>query len=465
MAYTEIWSPNKYAGNGGYKKSIIVIHTSEPGPYAPGRNPGTAAGLGKYLSNSSVQASYHIEVDPNGDVCRSLSNSDRAWAAGDIGNNEGYHICAVGWSAWSRSEWLAMPKMLDSMAVEVANWCRIEGIPANYVPAKDLPNNVWGITTHHQTALAWRQTDHTDPGPNFPMDVFIDKVRAVLNGGNPSAPVETAIQAKRRVSPWLGKRVIDKEEYPTPDGKGRFCDYENGMVYWHPATGAQALSNEMVDKYGTVGYETGFLGYPVNDVRELANGKGRAQAFQNGSIYFSEATGARIVNGAIGAKWAELGWEQGFLGMPETDEIKLPDGKGVLQKYQGGHMYYSPETGANAIVGIIWDRFTKEGYESALGYPVTSEIDTPSKPGKFQIFQFGHVYWKAGEEKAYAVSLDFMDIYAQLGYENGRLSFPVSNKELVEKNIWTQKFLGGSIQIDRDTKKTVIIIDGEEIAI
>ena len=105
MSYSEVWSPNKNSGTGGFKKSIIVVHTSEPGPYARGKNPGTAIGLGRYISSPSVQASYHIMVDPNGDVCRSLVDEDRAWAAGGIANNEGYHICAVGWSAWSREEW------------------------------------------------------------------------------------------------------------------------------------------------------------------------------------------------------------------------------------------------------------------------------------------------------------------------------------------------------------------------
>ncbi|AOZ63656.1 lysin A [Rhodococcus phage Weasels2] len=466
MSYIEIWSPNKNSGTGGFKKSIIVIHTSEPGPYAPGRNPGTAANLGRYLQSASVQASYHMIVDPNGDKCRCLSNADRAWAAGPIANNEGFHICAVGWAAWSRQEWLSMPKMLDGMAEEIALWCKAEGIPAQYVVAKDLPNDIWGITTHLQTALAWRQTDHSDPGPNFPIDVLIEKVKAYM-GGSVIAPVEkeTAIQAKRRIADWLGKRVIDAEEFPTPDGIGRFCDYENGMIYWTPATGAQAMSNEMVDKYATVGYEKSFLGYPINDVHDLPDKAGRAQAFQNGSIYWSEKTKAQIVNGVIGNKWAASGWEKGELGFPTTDEIKLPDGVGIIQVFEKAHIYYTPASGAGIIKGLIWDEFTKQNFEKGLGYPLTDEIATANNSGVFQKFDFAQVYYKWGDARAYSIFNDILDIYARFGYETGRLGYPTSNRTLVEKTKWLQKFQGGSIQVDTSTKEVVLIIEGESISV
>lgn len=463
MSYSEVWSPNKNSGTGGFKKSIIVVHTSEPGPYARGKNPGTAIGLGRYISSPSVQASYHIMVDPNGDVCRSLVDEDRAWAAGGIANNEGYHICAVGWSAWSREEWLSMPRMLDSMAVEIARWCKKEGIPANFVPAKDLPNNVWGITGHGDTAIAWRQTDHTDPGRNFPYDVLLDKVKTIL--GQKPVSQKTAIQLCREANSWLGKITIDKDELITPDTIGRFATYEKGAIYWSPLTGAQAISIEMLAKFAEYGFEAGFLGFPINTVHEIAGG--RAQAFQGGSIYYSEATGAHTIGGQIGSKWAANNWQLGYMGFPETDEILLPDKVGKLQKFQGCHVYHSPTTGTFAIQGIIWDRFTKESYERGIGYAISDETPMPIKPGKFQIFEQGHIYWKEGSEKAFAVYYDFMDLYSRLGYETGRLGFVISAKELVEgaSNTWIQHFEGGSIQINRDTKETILIINGENIKV
>lgn len=464
MAYSEVFSPNKNSGNGGFKKSIIIIHTSEPGPYAPGKNPGTAIGLGRYLASPSVQASYHLMVDPNGDVCRGLVDADRAWAAGGIANNEGYHICAVGWSAWSRAEWLSMPKMLDSLAAEIARWCKIEGIPPNFVPAKDLPNDVWGITGHGDTAVAWRQTDHTDPGKNFPYDVLLDKVKILL--GQKPVVVKTDIQIKRDQSPWLGSLTIDKDELIAPDGVGRYAVYENGSVYWTPLTGAHALSKDIVDRWGLAGFEAGELGYPVTDVFDLPNkADGRAAHFQGASIYISEPYGARVLKGAIKNRWAELDYERSFLGMPKSDEIPLPDKVGVLQDFAGGIMYHSPSTGAHPIIGLILEAFRKNNYEKTTGYPLGGEIKCPSADGVFQVFEFAHAYYKFGEVKGFMVDNDFLDYYGRMGYEAGKLSFPIGDKKLLKDNIWRQDFLGGSIEINRDNKSAVLIINGETITV
>ena len=358
---------------------------------------------------------------------------------------------------------VSMPRMLDSMAVEIARWCKKEGIPANFVPAKDLPKNVWGITGHGDTAIAWRQTDHTDPGRNFPYDVLLDKVKTIL--GQKPVSQKTAIQLCREANAWLGKITIDKDELITPDTIGRFATYENGAIYWSPLTGAQAMSLEMLAKFAEYGFEAGFLGYPINTVHEIAGG--RAQAFQGGSIYYSEATGAHTIGGQIGSKWAANNWQLGYYGFPETDEILLPDKVGKLQKFQGCHVYHNPTTGTFAIQGIIWDRFTKESYERGIGYAISDETPMPVKAGKFQIYEQGHIYWKEGSEKAFAVYYDFMDIYSRLGYETGRLGFVISAKELVEGtgNTWIQHFEEGSIQINRDTKETILIINGESIVV
>lgn len=180
MTYIEIWSPNKNGGDGGFKKSIIVVHTNEAGPYAYNKFPGTAESLGKYLARSDVQASYHLAVDRNADVCRMLVDEDRAWAAGGIANNEGYHICALGWSAQSREEWLEFPQQLEQIGREIAAWCRKDGIPADKLDAAQLKSGMPGVCGHGDTAQAWRQTDHTDPGEGFPYDYVLDVARREL---------------------------------------------------------------------------------------------------------------------------------------------------------------------------------------------------------------------------------------------------------------------------------------------
>lgn len=71
------------------------------------------------------------------------------------------------------------------------------------------------------------------------------------------------------------------------------------------------------------------LGGPQADASPTLNNTGYYQNFANGwSIFRSPSTGAHEVHGDIRGKWAELGYERGFLGFPPTDETGTPaDGR------------------------------------------------------------------------------------------------------------------------------------------
>ena len=67
------------------------------------------------------------------------------------------------------------------------------------------------------------------------------------------------------------------------------------------------------------------LGAPVGN-EELING-GALQRFEEGSIYWSPATGAKVIfNGPIRDAWGEAGWENGKFGFPAKDQEKIPAG-------------------------------------------------------------------------------------------------------------------------------------------
>ena len=77
-----------------------------------------------------------------------------------------------------------------------------------------------------------------------------------------------------------------------------------------------------------MGWETSVLGYPVTDETGTPDGIGRFNHFANdGSIYWTPATGAREVHGLIRAKWASLGWERGCLGYPISDTTSTAGGE------------------------------------------------------------------------------------------------------------------------------------------
>ncbi|GAA0597883.1 hypothetical protein GCM10009416_40140 [Craurococcus roseus] len=148
-------------------------------------------------------------------------------------------------------------------------------------------------------------------------------------------------------------------------------------------------------KYAALGGESGFLGKPVTDETGTPDGVGRFNHFQGGSIYWTPKTGAWEVHGLIRDKWASMGWERSFLGYPVTDETKTPDGVGRFNHFQGGSIYWTPQTGAWEVHGLIREKWASLGWErSALGYPVSDEQDLPGGGGKFSQFQGGRIVWK-----------------------------------------------------------------------
>ena len=113
---------------------------------------------------------------------------------------------------------------------------------------------------------------------------------------------------------------------------------------------------------------------------------------ENGSIYWTSATGAFEVHGAIRDKWAELGWEAGALGYPVSNETITPDGIGRFSVFQRGSIYWTAQTGAHEVRGAIRDKYAETGWESgALGYPVSDEYAVPG--GRRSDFQRGIITW------------------------------------------------------------------------
>jgi hypothetical protein len=191
------------------------------------------------------------------------------------------------------------------------------------------------------------------------------------------------------------------DETACPDGRGRFNHFQNGSIYWHPDTNAHEIHGWIRDHWSSLGWERGALGYPTTDETGCPDGTGRFNHFQNGSIYYHPQTGVYEVHGAIHAKWSEIGWERGALGYPTTDETGCPDGTGRFNHFQNGSIYWRPEIGARETHGAIGARWAALGWErSYLGYPTSDEeiwIDQATNTGgRRNRFQRGRIEWTGG---------------------------------------------------------------------
>ena len=184
-----------------------------------------------------------------------------------------------------------------------------------------------------------------------------------------------------------------------PDGVGHFVHFAGGSIYWTPSTGAFLVHGDIQGKWAALGWERcPFLGYPLTDESGCPDGVGRFNHFQGGSIYWTPTTKAFSVHGDIRAKWASLGWERcAVLGYPLTDETGCPDGAGRFNHFQNGSVYWSPATGAFSVHGAIRDRWASLGWErGSLGYPTSDEGDLAGG-GRVSSFQHGRIAWTAAK--------------------------------------------------------------------
>ncbi len=138
------------------------------------------------------------------------------------------------------------------------------------------------------------------------------------------------------------------------------------------------------------------FGVPCTNETATPDQVGRFNHFNDNtcSIYWTPATSAAAIWGGIRQKWAQLGWEQSALGYPVTDELQTPDGVGRYNHFnQGGSIYWTPGTGAHAVYGDIRRKWESLGWErSYLGYPTSDEVDF-SEGGRANEFQNGGIYW------------------------------------------------------------------------
>jgi len=276
----------------------------------------------------------------------------------------------------------------------------------------------------------------------------------------------------------LGAPLTD--ERGTPDGVGRFNHFAGGAsIYWTPATGAQLVLGQIRNLWQSTGWETGPLGYPTSGELSAAGGA-RYQTFQKGtvywtakagavevhgkiaarwtalgglswavptssqkkaatgtyfntfsgdrSIYYTSATGARVVQGQIRQVWLALGGPTGGLGVPTSDEAGAAGGV-LYSTFTGGAVYWTAGTGAHAVQDAIAEKWTSLGaLGSGFGVPTTNQLSTPDRVGRYNHFATGSsIYWTPATG-AQAVSGQIRDLWARLGWENGPLRYPTADE-------------------------------------
>jgi N-acetyl-anhydromuramyl-L-alanine amidase AmpD len=177
-------------GNGRDGKAVryAVIH------YTAGREGPTAAEDGAaYDARRTDGTSCHFFHDSNSTV-QTVYTWNRANSAFHKGNRLGiqHELCGT---LQTRAQWLddISNATLWEAARWVANDCVKYALPVRRLTVAqtraswyDFPNGPRGIVGHVDVTNAYPEDggSHTDPGPEFPWDIFLSRVQYFVDGGN-----------------------------------------------------------------------------------------------------------------------------------------------------------------------------------------------------------------------------------------------------------------------------------------
>ncbi|GAA1901159.1 hypothetical protein [Williamsia serinedens] len=180
-----------------------------------------------------------------------------------------------------------------------------------------------------------------------------EQFAAACGIGGPPAPNEID-EAARIAAAWIGRRITPGE-IVCPDGLGRFAEFEHAHVYWSPTmprtpdgrVHAQPIPHDgLFEAWAALGFERGPLGYPAGP-HTVVDGGG-VQPFLGGVLFRQNGSrSGHWTHGAIGARYALLGAQAGDLGWPVSDEYA--DGDGRRQDFEHGSLRWTAGSGVTPV--------------------------------------------------------------------------------------------------------------------
>jgi uncharacterized protein with LGFP repeats len=242
-------------------------------------------------------------------------------------------------------------------------------------------------------------------------------------------------------------------KYPTSDTrrsgdrKSEYSNFENGRIYDRGSAGLVTILKPFFAKHEALGGIYGQLGYPKENARNARDGRSRYQNFDKGRIY-QRGSSVVEIHGAVFTLHESLRGVYGELKYPVTDLDEVGDRRGKAQWFEKGLVFYSPTTGAHAVWGKILDRFAANGnVRGYLQYPTSEPTSVGDGRGTYATFEQGNIYTSTttGAFQVHGAVLDaYLDTY---GGPTGTLGYPLS--ELQPKGTpggRLQQFEGGTLR-------------------
>ena len=159
--------------NGKRAVRLIVIHSME----ATERD-NTAENVARFFQTTATPASAHLCID-NNSIVQCVMDNDVAFAAPGT-NSDGIHLELAGFAKQTEAQWLDAygVLLLDNAANAAAQYCLKYDIPVRRLTNEELRDKKnRGIIGHVQASQVFPpNAGHTDPGPGFPWQFFLERV-------------------------------------------------------------------------------------------------------------------------------------------------------------------------------------------------------------------------------------------------------------------------------------------------
>jgi N-acetyl-anhydromuramyl-L-alanine amidase AmpD len=171
----------------GIKPKLIVLHSTES-KNVPGLSDLQA--IGNWFDNSKAQASAHTCNDAEGNDARYVPDERKAWSCA------GYNSVSLNHEQVGAAVQKMWPdKQLNNTAEWVSYWSKKYGIPIQRGKVNNGVVVKSGVVMHSE--LGPFGGGHHDPGPGYPIDLVLQKARALGNAVVKPASFKSEIDQQR----------------------------------------------------------------------------------------------------------------------------------------------------------------------------------------------------------------------------------------------------------------------------
>jgi hypothetical protein len=159
---------------------VVVLHTVEAAETST-----TAENVARWAAGlDAPNTSWHYAIDDES-IVQCVKEEHVAWAAPSR-NSNGIQLEHAGYARQTVEQWNDpfSSRMLALSARLAARICARWSIPMRFVDADALMRSERGITTHAEVTKGPGKglTSHTDPGPYFPIERYLEMVREAGDG-------------------------------------------------------------------------------------------------------------------------------------------------------------------------------------------------------------------------------------------------------------------------------------------